>query len=312
MNNKYFLFYAFAFMLAIASCNVTQDKNKDSITSGKLKLGADDSYSLMMDSQVYTYTHLNKYAAIDYHFKPEADIVDELLKDSIQSAVISRPLNESEMAYFKSIKRLPESIKIATDGIALIVNPANKDSVLTMEQLSGIFTGKDSTWSRINTASKLGKINVVFDNNKSCNARSLMEFFHLTAFPSNCFAVHSNEEVFKYVSEHPGSIGVVSTSWISDLEDSRCRAFAEKIRTIGLIDPNNSTSPEMARRPHQAYIADKTYPLRRDVYYIRTGLSGSLGTGFANHLAGEKGQLIIHKMGMVSATIPTRTIRIID
>jgi phosphate transport system substrate-binding protein len=312
MHNNYFLFPALALLLAIASCNVTQDKNKDSITSGRLRLGVDDSYSLMMDSQVYTYTHLNKYAAVDYHFKPEGEIIDELLKDSIQSAVISRPLNDEEMAYFKSIKRLPESIKIATDGIALIVNLANKDSVLTMEQLSGIFTGKDSTWKQINSTSGSGKINVVFDNNKSCNARSLMDFFHLTTFPSNCFAVNSNEEVFNYVSAHPGAIGVVSISWISDLEDSRSRAFAEKIRTVGLIDPGNSTRPEMARKPHQAYIADKTYPLRRDVYYIRTGLSGSLGTGFANHLAGEKGQLIIHKMGMVSATIPTRTIRITD
>jgi phosphate transport system substrate-binding protein len=312
MNNKYLLLMAFILLLTAVGCNVVQDKNKETITSGKLKLGVDNSYSLMMDSQVYTYTHVNKYASIDYHFKPEGEIIDELMKDSIQSAVISRPLNESELAYFKSIQRLPQSIKIATDGIALIINLSNKDSVLTMQQVSAIFTGKDSTWAQINPGSQLGKMNVVFDNNKSSNARFLLELYHLTAFPHNCFAVNSNEEVFNYVSLHPGSIGVVSTSWISDLEDSRCRAFAQKIRTIGLIDPGNSNRPEMARKPHQAYIADKTYPLRRDVYYIRAGVSGSLGTGFANHLAGEKGQLIIHKMGMVSATIPTRTVRITD
>jgi len=66
----------------------------------------------------------------------------------------------------------------------------------------------------------------------------------------------------------------------------------------------------MPRTPHQAYIFDKSYPLRRDVYYIRTGLRGTLGTGFANHLIGEKGQLIIHKMGMLASKTPNRIIKI--
>jgi phosphate transport system substrate-binding protein len=62
--------------------------------------------------------------------------------------------------------------------------------------------------------------------------------------------------------------------------------------------------------PFQAYILDQSYPYRRDVYVIRTGLKGTLGTGFASFLAGEKGQLIIHKMGMVAAKAPVRTIKI--
>ena len=68
----------------------------------------------------------------------------------------------------------------------------------------------------------------------------------------------------------------------------------------------------MARGPYQAYIYDQTYPLRRDVYAIRTGSKGSVGTGFVSYLANEKGQLIIHKMGMVAAMSPVRTIRITE
>jgi phosphate transport system substrate-binding protein len=68
----------------------------------------------------------------------------------------------------------------------------------------------------------------------------------------------------------------------------------------------------MPRRPFQAYVFDGSYPLLREVFYIRTGLRGTLGTGFANHLIGEKGQLIIHKMGMVAAKTPNRTVKIVE
>lgn len=294
----------------LQSCDMSPSKNVDSYTSGLLKLGVDDSYSLMADSQVNTYTGLNKFADIKAEYKPEASVIADLLNDSIQAAIISRPLSDQEMAYFKSINRMPESILIAYDGIALVVNPANPDTVLNMNQLRNIMEGKDSTWSQLSKTSKLGNLQVVFDNNLSCNSRTLTEKFGLTAFPSYCFAVHNNEEVIKYVNTHPNAIGVISMSWISDQEDPISRDYSRQIKTIGLIDSLNQEKPEMPRKPHQAYVFDRSYPLRREVYYIRTGLSGSLGTGFANHLRGDKGQLIIHKMGMVAASTPTRIIKV--
>ena len=107
----------------LLGCNVAQDKNAETITSGTLKLGVDESYSLLMDTEVFTYTHLNKYARIESTIAPEAEIVKALLADSIQAAVIGRALTEEELAYFKSIQRLPESFLIARDGVALIVHP---------------------------------------------------------------------------------------------------------------------------------------------------------------------------------------------
>lgn len=309
-SNGFFLAIFTCFLLV--ACNVAQDKNVESITSGKLKIGVDDSYSLMMDSQVYTYTHLNKYAAISATYKPEADIVQDLLNDSIQAAVIGRELTPEEMAYFKGIQRFPESFLIAYDGVALIAHPETKDSVITMDQLQRIFDGRDSLWSQVYPGSKLGKIQIVFDNYKSCNARTLKEKFNIVNFPASCFSERSNADVIQFVNQNKNAIGVISLSWISDTEDPVCMKYRSMIRPMGIIDPTNVVNPQRARRPYQAYVFDRTYPLRREVFYIRTGLRGTLGTGFANHLMGEKGQLIIHKMGMVAAKTPNRTVKIKD
>lgn len=308
--NEIRVYGLFVFSCLMAACNVAQDKNTDSITSGKLKVGIDESYSLMMDSQVFTYTALNKYAEILPEYKPEADVIADLLKDSIQAAVICRELSKEEMDYFKSIQRMPESILIAKDGVALVIHPENKDSVLTLNQIGRILEGKDSLWSQVFPSSGRGKIQVVFDNERSCNARTLKEKFGVSAFPSWCFAMRTNKEVIEYVNKNPNAIGVISLSWISDAEDPVCAAYRAMIRPVGIVDPGNVLKPELPRRPFQAYVFDGSYPLRRDVYYIRTGLRGTLGTGFANHLIGEKGQLIIHKMGMVAARTPNRIIKI--
>jgi phosphate transport system substrate-binding protein len=299
-------------LMFLFSCQ-NYDLNKDSVTSGKLKIGIDESYSLMMDSQLFVFKELYKHAEIQATYSAEGDIIKALMDDSIQSAVICRPLNEKEMEYFKSIQRLPESTKIAVDAVALIVNPANMDSTFSMEQLTRMFNGQDTSWSQINPASSLGKINIVFDNQKSCNERTIREKFVPSGkLPANCFAVHSNQEVIDYVNANKNAVGVISVSWISDKDDPTSMAFLEKIKVVGIIDPSNTEKPDLARKPFQAYIYDGTYPLRRDVYIIRTGLRGTLGTGFASHVAGEKGQLIIHKMGMVAANAPTRVVKIVE
>jgi phosphate transport system substrate-binding protein len=298
--------------LLFAACNVAQDKNAESITSGVLKLGVDESYALLMETEVFTYTHLNKYASIQSTVAPEALVMEQLLSDSVQAAVVGRALNDEELAYFKSKQRVPESILIARDGVALIVHPEHPDSVIHLDRVKGLFLGTDSLWSQLQPGGSGAKVHVVFDNQASCNARTIREKFSINEFPSWCYSEETTQRVIEYVHNNPGSLGVISMSWISDAEDSTCAMYRKLIRPLGIVDPSNAVKPDLPRRPFQAYVFDGTYPLRRDVYYIRTGLRGTLGTGFANHLAGEKGQLIINKMGMVAAKTPNRTIKFVE
>lgn len=302
----------FAMVISTEGCNVAQDKKEESITSGKLRIAVDESYSLLMDTQVFTYTHLNKYAEISSRTAPESEVFAALLSDSVQAAVVGRPLTNEELEFFKSRQRVPESILIARDGIALVVHPEHADSVVHIDRVKGIFTGTDSLWSQIQPGGSDAKISVVFDNPGSCNARTLREKFGVERFPSWCFSEETTARVIDYVHTHPNAIGIISLSWISDAEDSTCAAYRKLIKPLGIIDPANVIKPDLPRRPFQAYVFDESYPLRRDVFYIRTGLRGTLGTGFANHLTGEKGQLIIHKMGMVAAKTPNRTVKIVD
>jgi phosphate transport system substrate-binding protein len=297
-------------LLFAAGCSYDY-KNTDSTTTGKLKIGVDESYSLMMDSQIYTFETFYRYAKVIPFYKQEADVVEDLMNDSVQAAILCKDLSDQQKEFFKNKQRKVISTKVAVDALALIINPENMDSNFTMSTVRALFTGADSSWSQINKDSKLGKINVVFDNDKSCNARYISEnILNKKPFSKNCFAVKSNKEVIEYVNKNKNAIGVISVSWISDFHDPTSQDFLRKIKVVSVSEKDNPASADDYKKPYQAWIYEKTYPLRRDVYFVKTGLQETLGSGFAAFVAGEKGQLIIHKMGMVAATAPVRMVKI--
>ena len=54
------------------------------------------------------------------------------------------------------------------------------------------------------------------------------------------------------------------------------------------------------------------YPLTRSLYVINCEGGTGLGTGFASFIAGERGQRIVLKSGLLPDSIPSREINIVN
>ena len=63
-------------------------------------------------------------------------------------------------------------------------------------------------------------------------------------------------------------------------------------------------------QPYQAYIAQKLYPLTRNVIIISREARSGLGSGFLTYVASDKGQRVVLKAGLVPATMPVRIVEI--
>jgi len=294
--------------LVFAGCNPS-GKINETPTSGNIKISVDESYSLIMDTQISTFEAIYSYAIINASYKNEVDCFADLLNDSARVIVVNRNLTAAEEQKLNSQQIIPKTTKVAYDAVAIIINKDNKDTIFTYEQIEGIFKGKISKWTDINSASKNGDINVVFDNNKSGNPRYFKDKFKLNSkFPDYCYAVNSNKEVINYVEKNPGAIGIISVNWISDTQDTVSQGFLKKIKIAAVSDEGNTDGPFL--KPYQAYIADGSYPFVRDVNMISREYFNGLGTGFVSFVAGEKGQRIILKSGLVPATMPIRLVQI--
>ncbi len=295
-------------MLITASCHNPMGVQplNETPTRGNIKISVDESFQLLYDTQLFTFQSLYVNAKIAAAYKPETEVLADFMNDSVRTVVLTRDLTQAEKDLLLSQKFVARTTKVAHDALALIVNRSNPDSMLLDIQFADILRGKTTSWKQLNNKSGDLPINVVFDNNKSGNVRYFREKFSLTGnFPKNCFAVNSNAEVIKYVKENKSALGIISVNWISDTQDSISEKFLKDVRVVEV-----GTDPLNYCKPYQGYIADGSYPFCRDVYMIGRETFSGLGTGFASFVAGDQGQRIVLKSGLVPATMPIRLIEI--
>ena len=303
---KYSILLLLPFIGACAGHTVSDDAT-DTPSSGDVNIVVDESFQQLFDTQIYTFQSFNKDARIHAKYLPENEALKLLINDSCKVVVMCRNLTPEERKNFEAANIYPVSTKIAEDAIALLVHPENTDSTITIEKLKSVLLGTDSLWQQLNEKSTLGKINVVFDNAGSANARymedSLLQGKH---FAKHVFAVKSNPEVIEYVNKNKNAIGVLSVNWISDQDDTLTHHFLQKVKVLGVSKDANSE----AFKPYQAYIKTKEYPFVRSVYMINRQTRRGLGMGFVNFVAGNKGQLMILKNGLIPSIAPVRMVEI--
>jgi phosphate transport system substrate-binding protein len=268
---------------------------------GKIDIWAEQSYEPLFTTSINVFESQFPKAHVKAHYCSESDVIDAFLKKKTQTIFMSRDFTRVEKKTLR--KKLIEvrSEKLAEDAVALIINPNNRDSTLTVVQLKKILKGEDIKWP-----STKKQINIVFDNQNSANFRYLRDLARQTKVPDNVFAVHSNKEVIEYVKNNQNAIGVIGVNWISDKEDSTVLHFLDGIKVMSIAKDASCDY----FKPFQAYIYTKEYPLTRELWAINMASRSVLNTGFINFLTGVKGQLIIQKSNLVPSNSPVRLIEI--
>jgi len=303
-------FVLIAFMLIMASCTGgSKTRLNDTPTRGNIKITADESFEPLIDAEVYTFVHLYESATIKPQYKPEYDVINDFMNDSVKVIVTSKKLSDYQIQYLRDTQIIARTTTFAYDALALVTNKENKDTLLKYSTVRDIFMGNISSWKEINPKSKLRNIRVILDNNKSGNIRYFKELFEIKdSLKGNFFAVNNNAEVLNFVSRNPDALGIVSVNWISDKDDSLSMSFIKKINVVAVSQ--QFVNDGSYYRPYQGFIYDKSYPFVREIYLINRETFAGLGSGFLNWACAEQGQRIVLKSGLVPATMPIRLVQI--
>jgi phosphate transport system substrate-binding protein len=281
---------------------------RETPTSGDIKILADESFRPLIETEVYTFTHIYNYAKITPVYKPEEDVINDFMNDSVEVIVTSKKLSEDQIRYLRDTLIIARTTTFAYDALALVTNKENQDTLLKYEAVRDIFLGKITNWKALDPKSKLGDISIIFDNSKSGNIRYFKEKFDISdKLPSNFFAVKSNGAVIDYVSKNKNALGIVSVNWIIDKDDSLSRSFTRRINQLAISQPYLN---EYYYLPLQGSIYDKSYPFVREIYLISRETFKGLGSGFIQWACAERGQRIVLKSGLVPATMPIRLVQI--
>lgn len=288
-------------ILLLTSCGGSQNKATDTCKSGIAKIMVEESFKPIFETSASTFESLAPNADIQPIYMAEGEIIQKFFEGKIKTICISRDLNDREKKILKSNKIEVRSDKIAIDGVALIINPENKDTTITIENLKQILKGQKTKW---NSSGK--EIDVVFDNQNSANFNYMVAFTKTNKLSKNVFAVNSNEEVIEYVKKNKFAIGVIGLNWISDQDDFEVMNFLDGIKVMHVAKNEKSDFFQ----PYPGVIYTYEYPLTREIWMINWAPRSGINSGFVNFMIGEKGQLLVQKSELVPARSPIRLIQI--
>lgn len=288
-------------LVLFASCKEKAKNGRtDTYSSGAITFASDESFSPIIDEQISIFQNRYPMAKLKPIYTNELDAVNMLLKGKIWLAITTRNYTKKELDNLKTRHFLPRAVPLAYDGLALIVNEANPDSCISVKDIKRMLSGEAKEWSDIYPKSKLGVLDVVFDNAKSSTVHYCVDSL-LDGKPINSptiEAVNKSADVVEYVSKHKNAIGIIGSNWLNDKRDTTNVTFKKEIRVMGVSKMDKAT-PESSWKPYQYYLYNGNYPLVRTIYALLNDSRNGLPSGFTQFMATYDGQLVFLKAGLL-------------
>lgn len=266
---------------------------KDSAANNTIRISVDESFKPVITEQLKVFRSSYPNTTIITEFKPEAECLRDLQKDSIRMVVISRELSRDETKFFDSrLGYKPEFGELAKDAVAVIINVKNPDSVFTRDDLKQLLTGTGNS-----------KLNVAIDGNTATSTVRYLRDSLLggAIFGKNVSGAKNSEDLINYIATTQNAIGFIGISWVTNPQSPQQEEPLKNIR-MGLVECKNCDK-DIYAKPTQQTITFKQYPLVRGLYYVLKENYAGIGSRFVNFLSTERGQLIFKRALLVPSKI---------
>ena len=200
-----------------------------------------------------------------------------LIDNATDIADASRFIKPGELQNAMDNDIYPVPHRVAKDGIAVVINPANSVDNLSLEDIKEIYTGKVTNWNELGGDNE--EIVVVSRDSSS----GTFEVFGEIALEGarvapSALKQASNGAVASVVAETEGAIGYVGLGYLSD--------DLKAVKVNG-TKPSNKT------------VASGQFPIARPLFMFTDGWPEGLTNKFISFILSEKGQEIAGEQGYV-------------
>jgi phosphate transport system substrate-binding protein len=220
--------------------------------------------------------------ALRYESSSSGAGLGALVRGEVEIAASSRPASEAELRAAESAGHALTEHVIARDGIAVVVHPDNPVSLMTLDQLRGVLTGRITSWSEL--GGRPTRINVLLrpEEQGSHEVIKSAVLDHGEAYALGAEVVRRTEDVTARVRADADAIGYVSFLGVGS-------AKAVKL-TAGTVNPVP---------PSSATIRSGAYPLKRDLFVYTRNDASPNARDVVRFLVGP-GQSVVREAGFVT------------
>ena len=209
--------------------------------------------------------------------------LSSLISGTCDIAMSSRNIKDKEIALAKQKGINPNEIKVALDGLAVVVNPANPISRLTLAQLADIFTGRTTNWKELG-----GKDEKIVVLSREVNSGTHVYFKeHVLRkndpnskeeFVPGALMLSSSQAIADEVAGNPAAIGYYGMGYISKNQ-----------KPLAIAKDENSEYDE----PTIENVINGKYPISRPLFLYTNGIPAGLVKKCVDFALSKEGQTIV-------------------
>ncbi len=281
----------YSIALVLASCGSAEKKQEatastETNSSAKkiaITVKGSDTVLPLAQKEAEDYMKANADASITIVGGGSGVGITALKDGSTDIAMSSRSLKTEEKMEFKAKNMDIKEVVIASDALAAIVNPKNRVSKLTHEQLGDIYTGKVTNWKQLGGEDM--KI-VAYARETSSGT---YEFFkeHVMDkknYSSTVLNMPATGAIVESVSKTIGAIGYVGLAYET-----------KDVKQLAVSYDQGKTYVEPSVQAAQ----DGTYPIARPLYFYYDAAKEAGVTPFVEYILSAIGQQIVLEVGYV-------------
>ena len=209
--------------------------------------------------------------------------ISALISSTCDICMASRTIKEKEIKLAEQKGGHPNEIKVALDGLAVVVHPSNPISKLTQSQLADIFTGKIANWKDV--GGKEARI-VVLSREVTSGTHVYFKEHILRKgnekgpeeFASSALMLPSSQAIADEVTNNPDAIGYYGMGYIS---------AKQKAIAVAKDDKSGYEAPTTEN------VISGKYPISRPLLVYTNGAPNGLVKEFIDFALSPEGQKIV-------------------
>ncbi len=276
------LLSVFACMFCCASVFAAPAKNS-------IQVKGSDTMVNLAQSWAERYMEINQGEFVAVTGGGSGTGLSSLISNTCDLAMSSRTIKEKEIALAQKKGVNPHEMKVALDGLAVVVNPANPVSKLTVDQLAQIFTGKVRNWKEVGgTDAKI----VILSREVNSGTHVYFKEHVLRKLDPNskeeyaadALMLSSSQAIADEVAQNPSAIGYYGMGYISPKQKALYVAKDEK---------------SAYEAPTIENVVNGKYPISRPLFLYSNGEPKELVKKFVDFTLSKKGQEIVLKTDFV-------------
>lgn len=206
-----------------------------------------------------------------------------LITGTTEVAMASRKMKLDEKLKMQdAAKAFTEKI-FANDALSVIVNPSNKVSQLTREQLESIFTGKTKNWKEVGGDDMTI---VVYSRETSSGTYEFFKEHVLNNknFASSVLSMPATGAIVQSIGQTKGAIGYVGIAYVE-----------KSVKALKVSFNKGKTYVE----PTVENAINKSYPITRPLYIYYLKSVEKTVNPFLNYILSAEGQKLVLEVGYV-------------